>query len=639
MTIFNSLDVRFKVPTGPLKNGEKLFLRIEIPKFYHPWEVKVIFNEFMEQERVFVKNMEYEGDNEESYIFKLEINDLEINIYHYYFTFTCFGQIKFIKKCENSWEAQVLDYNAPINWQLTVYEPISTHPIMRKGVMYQIFPDRLKNSGTKKDLPPDRIYRKWGETPLNEDETVGSDFLGGDAKGIEEELPKYIKKLYVSALYLNPFWESQSNHRYNTGDYKKVDPVFGTNEDVKHLIKTAHSLGLIVLFDFVFNHSGSDSIYFNKNNRYPNEGAYNIYDSKYHDWYYFHGDNNHYDSWWGHQTLPKLNQNSESFLEFVFAPKTGLIDYYLNDLDADGGRVDVADEYENHFLVKIFYSSKRNKGNKVIVNLEVWENASNKVNYGHRMNYLLGNQATSIMNYPVKDVLLEYVRYGGRHLAEEFKRTLISIFIEDYPKEIASALMNFLSTHDTVRALTKLVGPEVGDHDRKWQNQHDFLTPEQYRLGRKKLLLCYLTIFFLPGIPCIYYGDEIGMYGMKDSLNRKCFTWDRIDKKMLRPMRSFGKYRKTNEDFMEIADFNVCDADDEKYILIRYSDKEVMFLICNITEKRISFDSIRYITNYLKKKEFNKKYNFEIIYNLHRESSYTSIGSYGAIIVKGTVKN
>ena len=610
MTIFNSLDSQYKTPRGPLQNGEKLFLRIKIPKFYHPWEVKVIFNEFMEKERVFVKDMEYEGDDYDNYIFKLEINDLSINIYHYYFTFTCFGQKKFIKKCENSWEGQVLDYNASINWQLTVYEPISTHPIMKKGVMYQIFPDRFKKSGLVTDLPQDRIYRNWGERPFN-DERIGTDFFGGDLIGIKQKLPEYIKKLYVSALYLNPIWESQTNHRYSTGDYRNVDPVLGTIDDLKTLIKTAHSNGIIVLGDLVLNHTGSDSIYFNKNNRYPNEGAYNIYDSPYHDWYFFYGDNEHYDSWWGHKTLPKVNQDSPSFLKFVFEKEEGLIYFYLKDLDLDGFRVDVADEQKNRFLVYLYLTSKEIKGEEIVICLEVWENASNKVNYGVRMNYLLGNQATSIMNYPVKDALLNYVRYGRRELAEEFKRTLITIFIEDYPKEIAGSLMNFLSTHDTVRALTKLVGPEVGDQNREWQDRNDYLTPEQYRLGRRKLLLSYLTIFFLRGIPCIYYGDEIGMYGMKDSQNRKCFTWDRIDKKMLRTIRSFGKFRKMNEDFMEIADFDVCDADEEKFILIRYTDNEVMFLICNITEKRISFDSMKYIINYLKNNGVDKEYDFD----------------------------
>ena len=636
MTIFNSLDSQYKTPRGPLQNGEKLFLRIKIPKFYHPWEVKVIFNEFMEKERVFVKDMEYEGDDYDNYIFKLEINDLSINIYHYYFTFTCFGQKKFIKKCENSWEGQVLDYNASINWQLTVYEPIKTHPNMRKGIMYQIFPDRFYKSELTKDLPTDRIYRQWGEMPYYDDEIIGKDFFGGNLKGITEKLI-YLKKLNVSAIYLNPIWESQSNHRYDTSDYENVDPVLGTMEDLKNLIEKAHLLGMIVILDLVLNHTGSDSIYFNKNNRYPDEGAYNKYDSKYHNWYFFHGDRDHYDSWWNHITLPKLNQNNPELLKYVFEIKEGIIDKYY-ETGADGFRVDVADEYQNHFLVKLYEASKRNRDEVVII-YEVWENASNKCNYGHRMNYLLGNQLTSVMNYPVRDALLAYIRYGGEHWANILRKTLISIFIEDYPKEIARALMNFLSTHDSIRAITKLAGPEVNDRNRKWQVQNDKLTPYEYRLGRQRLLISYLIIYFLPGIPSIYYGDEIGMSGMKDPFCRKCFTWDRIDKKIFVIMKSFGKFRKSNEDFFEKADFDVCNIDDEKCILVRYTENKFLFLIENRTGNRIPFDSKRYILSYLKRINNDKKYDVKIIYNLNNNSFFTSIDGFGAIVVEATVKN
>ena len=241
--------------------------------------------------------------------FKTDMSDFEINIYAYYFSYVSFGNKKFIKRNDNYWDAHIRDDQFAPNWQLTVYQPTKTHPNMNGGIMYQIFPDRFYNSGKVTNLPQDRIYRSWGELPYYDDSTICSDFFGGDLNGIIEKLP-YLKSLNISVLYLNPIWESQSNHRYNTGSYENVDPVLGTMNDLKLLIDKAHSMGMIIILDTVLNHTGSDSIYFNRYNRYNSIGAYNSKNSSFRDWYFFHDDNiNSYESWWGFDTLPKINQN------------------------------------------------------------------------------------------------------------------------------------------------------------------------------------------------------------------------------------------------------------------------------------------------------------------------------------------
>ncbi len=494
-TIFNSLDTYFKSHTGPIKKGEDLTFRIKLRKDIQPYNVKLVFFGFQQAYNSLEFGLNFEYSDENYDYFKVDISNLEINIYEYYFVFESYGSRKYLKKCYDSWEAFISTDNSGCNWQLTVYTPVKTHPNMNKGIMYQIFPDRFYRSGKTTNLPNDRTYRKWGELPFYTDDKICSDFFGGDLRGITEKLD-YLKSLSVSVIYLNPIWESQSNHRYDTSDYTEVDPVLGNFDDVKELLSKAHSLGMIVILDTVLNHTGSDSIYFNKNNRYPVNGAFNSTDSPYRNWYYFWPDGIHYESWWGFETLPKLNQQSEGYINYFFN-SGGVLDIWFR-LGFDGLRLDVADELDNSTLNRICESSKR-FCDKIIIIGEVWDNASNKCNYGHRMEYFLGNELTSVMNYPVKDAILAYVRYGDLW-SSNLWRTLISVYIEDYPHEIAYSLMNLLSTHDSVRMITKLAGKEVDDHDKNWQFENDTLSPQEYRLGRARAMISYLILYFLPGI-------------------------------------------------------------------------------------------------------------------------------------------
>lgn len=574
-TIFNSLDTYFKSHTGPIKEGEGLTFRVKLRKDIQPYNVKLVFFGFQQAYNSLEFGLNFEYSDENYDYFKVDISNLEINIYEYYFVFESYGSRKYLKKCYDSWEAFISTDNSGCNWQLTVYTPVKTHPNMNKGIMYQIFPDRFYRSGKTTNLPNDRTYRKWGELPFYTDDKICSDFFGGDLRGITEKLD-YLKNLSVSVIYLNPIWESQSNHRYDTSDYTKVDPVLGNLDDVKELLSKAHSLGMIVILDTVLNHTGSDSIYFNKNNRYPVNGASNSPDSPYRNWYYFWPDGIHYESWWGFETLPKLNQQSEGYINYFFN-SGGVLDIWFR-LGFDGLRLDVADELDNSTLNRICESSKR-FCDKIIIIGEVWDNASNKCNYGHRMEYFLGNELTSVMNYPVKDAILAYVRYGD-FWSSNLWRTLISVYIEDYPHEIAYSLMNLLSTHDSVRMITKLAGKEVDDHDKNWQFENDTLSPQEYRLGRARAMISYLILYFLPGVPSIFYGDEIGLSGQKDPFCRKCFPWNRIDKKFLHFFKNLGKLRNSFADFLSIANFNIVKINNELCIFTRdFDDKSLLIMV------------------------------------------------------------
>ena len=618
-TIYNSLDKYYKEPTGPIKAGEVLKLRIKIKKDYNPSDVQVVFFEYCAYWKLCTFQMDFEKYEGEYVYFKTEISNFEINIYEYYFSYVSYGNKKFIKRNDNSWDAYVRDDPFAANWQLTVYEPIKTHPNMYGGIMYQIFPDRFYNSGKVSNLPKDRVYRKWCELPYYSDNTICSDFFGGDLQGIIEKLP-YLKSLNISVLYLNPIWESQSNHRYNTGSYENVDPVLGTMDDLKLLIDTAHSMGMIVILDTVLNHTGSDSVYFNKYNRYDIVGAYNSKNSPFYNWYYFRNDNfDSYESWWGFDTLPKINQNAPSYIEY-FYDREGVLDKWYS-LGIDGLRLDVADELPNSTLEKINDVSKRNRDNIIIIG-EVWDDASNKVNYGHKMNYFLGHQLTSVMNYPVRDAILAYIRYGD-FWAGNLERTLTYIFIENYPREIAYALMNFLSSHDTVRAITKLAGKEVDNHDKQWQYQNDTLTPDELKLGKARLLISYLLLYFLPGIPCIFYGDEIGIAGQKDPFCRKCFPWDSLDHKLLEFFKSLGGLRNQKSDFLKIADFSIIKIDNERCIYSRNIHDHYLYIFINRSDFPIDISSYT-----------NKMSNSKILFSIGEKTNLYLLDAFGALIIE-----
>ena len=641
-TIYDSLDKNFKTPTGPLHYGEVLTLRINLPKTLNPENVQFIIYELGNPTNLCVFPMELEDTTENSDVscFKVEVFEIDINIYLYYFSFTSYGNRKFVKIRHDSWEAYISEQPIVQDWQLTVYSPVKVHPKMSKGIMYQIFPDRFAKSDKYSYLPQNRIVRNWGELPYYEDHTISKDFFGGNLEGIIEKLP-YLKKLGVTTLYLTPIWESAENHRYATSNYEEVDPLLGNSKDLERLIEKVHSYGMIIILDVVINHTGSDSIYFNKNGNYPSLGAYQSNDSPYRDWYYFFGnDGKIYKSWWGYDTLPEVNQDSHGYIDYFFNNSHGLIPHWRS-IGIDGFRLDVADELTNATLKRIYSSSITDypSTEPFIILGEVWDNASNKWNYGYRMEYLLGSELTSVMNYPVKNALLAYVRYGGNDLAYNLKRTFLSVFVEDYPKEIVHTLMNFLSSHDTIRAITQLSGDISDTFDKHWWAEHDTLSKEQYLLGRKRLMLCFLILYLLPGIPSIFYGDEVGLAGQKDPFCRKCFPWNRIDKKLLKFMRCLAKLRNKFSEFLSIADFNICEVDQTKLIFFRYSKDKILFVFVNRSDSVISFDAKQYVKNYLFNHQLHCK-DFDLISNddqsftffFGKNSNLTSLDSIGAVV-------
>lgn len=426
-------------------------------------------------------------------------------------------------------------------WQLTVYgRAFQTPEWLAGGVIYQIFPDRFFRSGTEKHgVPAPEAPRRLGEPPDWEPDAGGvvtnSDYFGGDLAGIGQKLD-YLQSLGVTCLYLNPVFESHSNHRYDTADYRKIDPLLGTEEDFRALCRSAGARGIRILLDGVFSHTGSDSVYFNREGRYPGPGAWQSRQSPYFPWYRFRNWPDDYDCWWGFPTLPNVDECNPDFDEFING-ENGVIRAWLR-AGASGWRLDVADELPDPFLDRLRAAAKAEKPDSAVIG-EVWEDASNKVSYGERRRYLLGKQLDSVMNYPFRSAVLGFLTGGNAARAQE---EILGI-LENYPPQTVRILMNNIGTHDTVRALTALAGEPLNGRDRRWQSK-TCLSPERRARGLRLMRLASLMQYTLPGVPCVYYGDEVGMEGYRDPFNRGTFPWGRGDAGLLEWYRRLGKLRR-----------------------------------------------------------------------------------------------
>ena len=486
-----------------------------------------------------------------------------VGVHHYYFTGVIDGRRRYIKRTG----ANLGVFEGEELFQLTVFdENLYTPDFIRGGIMYQIFPDRFAKSGEHhENVPADRVLREdWYGVPYYRPDDKGivrnNDFFGGDLKGIIQKLP-YIKSLGVTVIYLNPIFESQENHRYSTANYEKIDPLLGTEEDFVELCKAAGEMGIDIILDGVFSHTGADSVYFNKFGRYgEHSGAYRDRNSPYYPWYSFTAYPERYESWWGISTLPNVDENNPAYTNYICGDD-GILQKWIK-LGARGWRLDVADELPDEFLDNLNKSVKKMGIDKVIYG-EVWEDASNKESYGVRRRYLIGGQLDSVMNYPFKEAILNYVKYADAKL---FTDSILTI-MEHYPKPAVDMLMNFISTHDTERALTRLGGEEVGWHDKDWQFEHH-LSPSEYVYGISLLKCAMVLQFFLPGVPCIYYGDEAGMEGYRDPFNRCCYPWGHENIELIDFTRGLAKVRRETRAF-EQGDLRFIQADDNVCVFAR----------------------------------------------------------------------
>jgi glycosidase len=504
-----------------------------------------------------------------------------------------------------------------LDWQLSVYaKDFATPDWLKGGMFYQIFPDRFYFSGQKKkNIPEGRKLRDdiFGEPewrPTADGKVLNNDYFQGDLKGIKEKLP-YIAYLGTTILYLNPIFEAHSNHRYNTADYLKIDPLLGDENDFTELCKEAEKYGIKVILDGVFSHTGSDSIYFNRENRYDSVGAYNSESSEYSPWFSFNADGT-YKSWWGIDTLPETNEENDDFIHFITG-KNGVTEKWLK-LGASGFRLDVADELPDKFLDAL-YSSVKASNNDLFIVGEVWEDASNKFSHGGRRRYLLGNQLDSVMNYPFATAILDFMRFG---VAESFMESVVTI-CENYPKPVLDCLMNHIGTHDTARILTRLINFELEHKPREIQAGYK-LSENEYNHAKTLLKTATVLQYTLPGFPSVYYGDEAGLEGGSDPFNRAFYPWGNEDKTLIAWYKKLGEIRHSlpclkDGKFIPYSAMLSCVA------YIREGKEQKIFVIANKNNHNITY---------------NLPYEFHNTVELTRDIPVTdsvTVPAFGAVIL------
>jgi 4-alpha-glucanotransferase len=432
----------------------------------------------------------------------------------------------------------------PPSYQITVYDRDAATPDwMKHAVVYQIFPDRFNRGDVPlsqfSGKPNALLHGSWNDLPRYiKDPAAGNilyfDFFGGTLKGIREKLD-YLADMGITCLYLNPVFASRSNHHYDTGNYKKIDSFLGTEEEFVNLCKEAKEKGIRIILDGVFSHTGDDSIYFNRQGNYPGTGAYQSKKSPYYSWYQFKKHPEEYSCWWGDKSLPEVDETDESYQDFIIKNEDSVLKHWLK-AGISGWRLDVADELPDEFLT-VFYSELKKTDSETALIGEVWEDASNKISYSKQRAYLCGGKLDSVMNYVLRRLMLDFLldKADAGHT-----NTLYMQQMENYPKENLYAMLNLAGSHDVERILSVL-DASGKDLPRASAELSDMGT------GERRLLVFWAWQMTLPGMPCIYYGDEAGLRGGKDPDNRRPYPWGRENKKLQAYCREFIQLRKKHD--------------------------------------------------------------------------------------------
>ncbi|MGE5557040.1 MAG: glycoside hydrolase family 13 protein [Bacillota bacterium] len=409
----------------------------------------------------------------------------------------------------------------------------------KRSVFYQIFPDRFFNGDITNDPFPTAT---WGSAPKTDN------FFGGDLKGIVNKIP-YLKSLGISALYLNPIFKAKSNHKYNTQDYLRIDPAFGDLDSFRDLVSQLHRNGMKIILDGVFNHTGINFWAFQ--DVVAKGGA-----SKFVDWYYlkeFPVQMNppNYQCWWNISDLPKLNVANpavRNYLKRVIA--------YWTRREIDGWRLDVPNEIEMSFWREFRTLVKSINPEAYLVG-EIWQDGTP---------WLKGDQFDAVMNYRWRDLVIEYLVNPGFSTAA-FSHGLTEI-MKPLSLETNLLMLNLLGSHDTPRILTMLKG----------------------RISLVKLAVALQMTY--PGVPCIYYGDEVGLWGEKDPDCRRTMPWDLRcnNQDLLQYYQKIIKIRQSHSCFQEGLYYPLILWENQEFFgFLRVGQQESGLVLINRTVKSISF--------------------------------------------------
>ena len=571
--LYDSKLSQFKTPFGTVTPGDVCTLHIHIPGSVGTTKVVCILQR---EDGSHVKDVELtlETTRGAYQIYRGQFTLENPDLYFYYFRITNKdGSFRLFKQGDDT------NMEAGDLWQLScIPADFQTPEWARGATIYQVFPDRFCKSGdcdlTGK-LEPYTVHANWYEEvdwrPTPEGVVLNNDFYGGNFKGITEKMD-YIASLGTTILYLNPISKSFSSHRYDTGDYKKPDPMLGTEEEFSALCKDAHDRGIRVILDGVYSHTGSNSRYFNREGAFDDIGAHNSVDSPYHSWFTFYQWPHSYHSWWNFDTLPTVNKMDPEFIKYIITDEDSVVAHWLN-LGADGYRLDVADELPDEFIKLLRDRIREIKPDAYLLG-EVWEDASNKKAYGKLRRYFTGGELDSVMNYPFRTAIINFMR--GFDSGNALKETVMSI-VENYPPQVVQCNMNLLGTHDTPRILTALVDDFDGSREEKARRR---LSRNQFDVAMERLMMASFLQYTLPGSPSLYYGDEACMEGYKDPFNRRPYPWGREDLDFLNHFKRLGKLRKEHPAF-RYGDIRFFAAGDRHLGFTRTYEGKTYRVYCN----------------------------------------------------------
>ena len=571
--LYDSKLSQFKTPFGTLTPEDTCTLHIHIPASVGT--TKVVCN-FQREDGSHVKDVELklEATRGAYEIYRGQFTLENPDLYFYYFRITNKdGSFRLFKQGDDT------NMEAGSLWQLScVPADFQTPEWARGATIYQVFPDRFHKSGdcdlTGK-LEPYTVHPNWYEEvdwrPTPDGTVLNNDFFGGNFKGITEKMD-YIASLGTTILYLNPISKSFSSHRYDTGDYKTPDPMLGTEEDFSALCKAAHDRGIRVILDGVYSHTGSNSRYFNREKAFDSVGAHNSKESPYYSWFTFYQWPNAYHSWWNFDTLPTVNKMDPEFIKYIITDEDSVVAHWLK-LGADGFRLDVADELPDEFIRLLRDRIREIKPDAYLLG-EVWEDASNKKAYGRLRRYFTGGELDSVMNYPFRTAIINFMR--GFDSGAALKETVMSI-VENYPPQVVQCNMNLLGTHDTPRILTALVDDFDGSREEKARRR---LSRNQFDVARDRLMMASFLQYTLPGSPSLYYGDEACMEGYKDPFNRRPYPWGREDLDFMNHFKRLGRLRKEHP-ALRYGDIRFFSAGDRRLGFTRTYEGKTYRVYCN----------------------------------------------------------
>jgi len=558
----DSQDINFRDPFGAVCSGTSVVLRL----YGSGIESVLLEVIYFDGKRASIPMDLREEADMQVFETTLHIDDGYTGLINYYFVVYRDGQAMYYGNSEDCLGGEGRLYpNEPPFYQITVYKDFKVPEWYREGIVYQIFVDRFLNGsedgrvlGPKKDS---FIYATWEDDPMyirdSNGEIIRWEFFGGNLEGVIKKLD-YLKSLGVTAIYLNPVFEASSNHKYDTADYKKIDPMFGDEEVFKKLCHEAYKRDIRIILDGVFSHTGADSVYFNKFGHYDSIGAYQSKESPYFEWYRFVNYPEEYESWWGIKNLPNVNEMDPSYIDFIISGEDSVIKKWMQ-AGAWGWRLDVADELPDEFIELIKKKAKEIKKDSILIG-EVWEDASNKVSYSKKRRYLFGNELDSVTNYPFREAVISFLR-GGID-SSGFARRMMSLY-ENYPLQAFYSNLNLLGSHDTERILT--VFEDMGDKASRY------------------LKLAVAVQMTFPGVPVIYYGDEAGLKGGRDPDNRRTYPWGREDQCIQEFYRELTSLRSRNDVFKK-GGFRFYPSHEDAICYERFYEGRSVYVVVNRNE-------------------------------------------------------